>query len=173
VRFKTYIPFSQYQPPDSTPCQESPATTCRKPQSFVLLESRAGLAKDVVIFGVVDPRLSDYVGLLISTGPSHDKYRTRVAVKTQRRLEQIDAYFEQKYRMNMTDEASTGIKVFGSNEPTRGRGLGRPWRKIQVILSAQHTERASIRYATSMKWREAAAVQRQVVHISWCSRAFL
>jgi len=77
----------------------------RKPRS---------LAKDVVIFGVGGPALERLRWTLnLDWSNLNDKYRTRVAVKdAAEALKQVDAYFEQKYRDEHDDEASTVSSAF-------------------------------------------------------------
>jgi hypothetical protein len=156
VRFSTYIPFLQYPAPNVEPCRKSGRPECRVPQPFVLLEKGKGLPEDVVIFGAVDPHLSDYVGLLnLSWLNKKEEYKTRVTVKEpSEALQEMDAYFEQKYEDEHEGKHFEGMKILlAQMSPQEAEVLGARLSKYRVIVSGADAERATYDHVTSMEWR--------------------
>jgi len=157
VRFSTYVPLLQYPAPETDPCLDLVGLRCRVPQPFVLLEKRAGLAKDVAIFGAVDPHLPDYVGLLnLSWENTNGDYKTQAAVKDPAEaLKQMDGYFEQKYRDEHDGRGFDGIKILlAQMSPQEAEVLAMRVGNYQVVVSAAEAERVAYDHATNMEWQE-------------------
>ncbi|HET6844311.1 MAG TPA: 5'-nucleotidase C-terminal domain-containing protein [Candidatus Angelobacter sp.] len=155
VRFSVYRPFFDGDP-----------------RPYVLLEAakKPELARDVAIFGVVDPGLGERVGLSnFAWLNSSNKFKTRVAVKDPAEaLQQLLAAFKQKYEdehKNGPKGASDtygGIKVLlAQMTPQQADVLAMRFSDslggFQVAVSAADLEMATVNDASTTEWNAAAA----------------
>jgi 2',3'-cyclic-nucleotide 2'-phosphodiesterase (5'-nucleotidase family) len=152
VRFSTYTPLLQY-----------PATHVDSrvpPDPFILLPKDLGLAKDVAIFGAIDPHLGDYVGFLNLAWSNDNKhYKTQAAVKDPAEaLKQLDDYFEQKYRDEHDSKSFDGIKILlAQMSPQEAEVLATRVPKYHVVVSAADAEKANIKLVSTTQWQPEAA----------------
>lgn len=149
--------FSVYEPLLQYPSQIPPACrreNCERPEPFVLLEKKQGLAQDVAIFGAIDPHLLDYVGLLnVSWKNTEDRFNTKAAVKDPAEaLREMNEYFEANYRY-VHHKPFQGIKVLlAQMTPETAEILAARLGNYQVIVSEADPERATYDHKTELDW---------------------
>jgi 5'-nucleotidase-like protein len=155
VRFSSYIPLLQYSPP-GLDCGDPKAPNCRMPKPFVLLEDPSHLGKDVAIFGVIDPRLPDYVGVLNTSWANIiGDYKTSAAVEDPKEaLKEMDDYFEQTFREQHPGKEFDGIKILlAQMSPDAAEVLATRVGRYQVVVSEADAERATYDQVTNLAWR--------------------
>lgn len=153
MHFSVYEPLFQY--PSKLPSACDPAVkTCERPKPFVLLETKTGLAEDVAIFGVIDPHLPDYVGLLnLSWNNTQDRFNTKAAVKEPAEaLRELDEYFELDY-FRTHGKRFKGIKVLlAQMSPEAAEILSSRLGTYQVVVSESDPERATFDHTSVLDW---------------------
>src|SRR4029077_189839 len=110
-----------------------------------LLERKTGLAEDVALFGVIDPHLPDYVGLLnLSWNNTQDRFNTKASVKEPAEaLRELDEYFELDY-FRTHGKRFKGIKVLlAQMSPEAAQILSSRLGTYQVVVSESDSERAT------------------------------
>jgi 2',3'-cyclic-nucleotide 2'-phosphodiesterase (5'-nucleotidase family) len=154
VRFSVYIPFFEY-----------PANPTLKP--YVLLETKdeSGVLNDVAIFGVVDPHLGDYVGMLNLAWWNSDEreFRTQTAAKDPAEaLQELLDYFDAEHPEfdKEMEEEKKGAEVkrrlirvlLAEMSPQQAQVLATRVGKFQVVVSAADPDLATVNDATTTEW---------------------
>jgi hypothetical protein len=169
VRFSVYVPFFQYP---ARPVLK----TYRDPDPYVFLEMKdeSGVCNDVAIFGVVDPHLGDYVGMLNFAWWNSDEreFRTQTASKDPAEaLQELLDYFDARYPelKHGLEEKQPGncvqrrlIRVLlAQMNPQEAQVLATRIGKFQVVVSAADPELATVNDATSTEWNAPGRSDRQ------------
>jgi len=157
VRFSVYVPFFQYPWDKTAKACRDPADHDCNPEPFVVLERKdhPQLAKDVAIFGVVDPALAQQAGILnFAWSNSNDNYKTQTAVKDPAEaLREMLAFFERKYSQEHDKQQFVGIKVLLAQlSPEQAQVLATRVGKFQVVVSAADEQMATVKDASTTEW---------------------
>jgi hypothetical protein len=163
VRFSIYTPFFQY-PWNKTAqsCPDPPKSGCyRNPEPYVLLHKKdeAGIMNDIAIFGVVDPHLTDYVGLLnlAWSNTKEKKFKTITAAKDPAEaLKELLDYFDHRYKAEFgraDSEPRRLIKILlAQMSPQAAQVLATRLGTFQVVVSAADPDLASVEDPTTTEW---------------------
>ncbi|MBZ5533507.1 MAG: 5'-nucleotidase C-terminal domain-containing protein [Acidobacteriia bacterium] len=181
VRFSTYLPLFQSslgaQCPAANPgCLErNPMALCRgaavcghpqhDPEPYALIAGNPPVpdSNDVVVFGVVDPHLSDTVGLLnLAWRNDSSDYKTQVAFKDPAEaLQQLSAYFDRRYSEEH-GQAFKGVRVLlAQMSPQQAQVLARRSSNVTVVVSAADSEIATLARAET-NWSTPMGTSRRI-----------
>lgn len=131
-RMSVYRPYFQFPWGNtSESCSQNPSCTYRDPDPYVVLEHNdAGRASEIVIFGVVDPKLLDNVGLLNYGWVNENRdYKTVVAAKDPAEaIKEMRAHYDRRRQEWM--KASKTAKI--SPDP------------IQILLADMSPQQAEV-----------------------------
>lgn len=135
----------------------------RDPDPYVLLTQEAdhGVKTDVAIFGVVDPSLTDYIGVLNYTWTTTDEierpqsqYKTVTAIKDPAdALKQLLGYFERRRKEDIDDHKIQNNKLvrvlLAEMSPQKAQKLAaqmagaRPAIRFQIVVTAADEQLAT------------------------------
>jgi hypothetical protein len=160
LRFSVYTPFFQY--PWINPNKDCSVGTTRcykNPEPYVVLSATdaSGVHNDIVIFGVVDTHLTDYVGTLNLAwqNTQEKKYKTQTAVKDPAEaLRELIDYFEVQHpdmksdveidKLTGTIKRRTTKVLLAQMSPQVAQELATRTGRFQVVISAADPELATV-----------------------------
>lgn len=129
----------------------------KDPDPFVLIRRDDDPKHDVAIFGVVDPSITQQIGVLNYSWLNQDlKQKTVVSAEEpgEALKEQLD-YFESSYRAAHNDRPFDGIKILlAQMSPQRARVLAARLKKFQLVVTEANEEQATSEVVLSTVWSE-------------------
>jgi hypothetical protein len=167
VRFSVYVPFFQYP---ANPVMK----TYSDPDPYVFLETQdeSGVLNDIAIFGVVDPHLGDYVGMLNFSWWNDDEreFRTQTAAKDPAEaLQELLDFFDvqhPEFKKLHDGKDENGVKrrlirvLLAQMSPQQAQVLATRVGKFQVVVSAADPDLATVNDATTTEWNAPARSDR-------------
>lgn len=131
-------------------------TKYKDPDPFVVLRNKDTPNRDVAIFGVVDPIISEEVGILNFSWLDEDtKLKTVVSAEDpaealKEQLKYFDAWYEKKGRGKFS-----GLKVLlAQMSPQRARVLAAHFRDFQVVITAADEDQGTSDTTMQTIWKK-------------------
>lgn len=130
----------------------------KDPEPFVLIQPDKDPKHDVAIFGVVDPNITQHIGVLnYSWLNDEKKLRTVVSAEdpAEALKEQLD-YFNLYYQTANQHEFQ-GLKILVAQmSPPQAKLLAARFKKFQLVVTEADQEQATSEAALSTEWRQDA-----------------
>jgi hypothetical protein len=161
ARFSVHVPFF-YHPsvaPSAERSNPMERNSYKDPEPYVLLKSdkAAGRPLEIVIFGVVDPDIRGSIGVLNSVWTNNDeRFKTEMAIEDPAvALQQLLAYFENKYEMDNPNGRFTGLKVLlAQMTPQRAQALMARLKGFNIVVTAADEELATGAETAVISWTD-------------------
>ena len=164
-RFSVYTPFFQSSgESNDNKCADLQKPECyRDPDPYALIETKDqnGIPEDVAIFGVMDPEITDNVGLLnvAWSNTASEKYKTETSVQdpAEALKQMLDSFNRQFDEKGYTQEIANGkrrlIKVLlAQMNSQEAEILGTRLKEFQVVVSAADPEMATVGDTVTSEW---------------------
>jgi hypothetical protein len=129
----------------------------KDPDPFVFIRSDTEPKHEVAIFGVVDPTITQQIGVLnYSWSNDDEKQKTVVSAEdpAEALKEQLD-YFESWYQTAHNDHPFEGLKILlAQMSPQRARVLAARLNKFQLVVTEANEEQATSEVVLSTVWNK-------------------
>jgi hypothetical protein len=148
-RFSVYTPFFQFPFGNTAEDCAKRSTKCayQDPNPYELIEAKdhPGLDQDVAIFGVVDPKMGENIGMLNSTWSNSQpsKYKTQTVAKDPAQaVTELLGYFEGRYDKER-HRRFNGVRVLlAQMSPQEAQVLAARVGRFDVVISDANPELA-------------------------------
>lgn len=164
ARFSVYTPFFQYPstpPPTYKDSQGKEMARYKVPEPYTLVPSNGHPEKDVAIFGVVDPKMGQEVGMLNFTWSNSNnnsddkKFKTETVVEDPgEALKEIVGYFERRYSDKHQNREFEGVKILlAQMTPGESQKLAVRVGGFDVVVSDADSQLSAVGEIRTAKWK--------------------